>query len=494
MSKSVNLIFPNQLFEDHPLLKNGGDVYLIEEHLFFREFHFHKQKIAFHRATMKSFQKYLEKNGAKVIYIESDDILADFRNFDTEIKKKNITEINVISPSDDWLQRRLKKAAENIKLNILDSPQFINNKSDLAEFFDPEKKFYFQTAFYKQERIRLHILMDQEGKPKGEKWTFDAENRKRYPKGKIPPPIYFPETSEIWKEAVKYTEEHFKNNPGEISENPLYPISHEESQQWLEQFFDYRFQDFGIYEDSIVQKELYLNHSVLSPLLNSGLLKPIDVINQTLKFAAKNKIPLNSVEGFIRQIIGWREFMHGMYLYKGSFSRTQNFFNFTRKIPKSFYDGTTGILPIDETIKKVLKTGYCHHIERLMILGNFMLLCEFDPDEVYRWFMELFIDAYDWVMVPNIYGMSQFADGGTFATKPYLSGSNYIRKMSDYPTGDWEKIWDGLFWRFVGTQSEFFKKNPRVSMMHYSFQKMDEEKKKTHLKNAADFLKTLGGS
>ena len=254
---------------------------------------------------------------------------------------------------------------------------------------------------------------------------------------------------------------------------------------------DYRFQDFGFYEDAIVQKESYLNHSILSPLINSGLLQPIEVINKTLIFAQKNKIPLNSLEGFIRQIIGWREFIHGMYLYKGRFSRTQNFFNFTRKIPKSFYDGTTGILPIDETIKKVLKTGYCHHIERLMVLGNFMLLCEFDPKEVYKWFMELFIDAYDWVMVPNIYGMSQFADGGTFATKPYLSGSNYLKKMSNYPSGDWEKIWDGLFWRFVGIQEEFFKKNPRASMMHYSFQKMDEDKKKTHLNNANEFLKSL---
>ena len=491
MSKSVNLIFPNQLFEDHPLLENGGEIYLMEEHLFFQEFKFHKQKIAFHRATMKNFKKYLEKKGAKVIYIETGNELSDIRNFLPEIEKKKITEINIVAPTDDWLELRLKKVCENIELHIFDSPQFINNKSDLAEFFNPEKKFYFQTAFYKQERIRLNILVDKDGKPEGEKWTFDAENRKKFPKGKTPPPIFFPENSAIWKEAVKYTEENFKNNPGEISENPLYPISHEEAQSWLEQFLDYRFPDFGIYEDAIVEKEAFLNHSVLSPLLNSGLLKPVDVINQTLKFAAKNKIPLNSLEGFIRQIIGWREFMHGMYLYKGRFSRTQNFFNFKRKIPKSFYDGTTGIPPIDETIKKVVKNAYCHHIERLMILGDFMLLCEFDPDEVYRWFMELFIDAYDWVMVPNIYGMSQFADGGTFATKPYLSGSNYIKKMSDYASGDWEKIWDGLFWRFVGTQSEFFKKNPRVSMMYYSYQKMDEEKKKTHLKNANDFLKIL---
>ena len=491
MSKSINLIFPNQLFEDHPLLKNKGDFYLIEEHLFFREFKFHKQKIAFHRASMKFFQTYLEKNGAKVIYIEGGDDLADIRNFQTEIRKENITEINVISPSDDWLERRLKKVSQNIQLHIFDSPQFINNKNDLADFFTPEKMFYFQSAFYKQERIRLHILMTKDGKPEGEKWTFDAENRKKYPKNQVPPFIHFPETSELWKEAIHYTEEKFSNNPGEITENRLYPISHQESEIWLDQFLDYRFHDFGVYEDAIVQKESYLNHSILSPLINSGLLQPIEVVNKTLIFAQKNKIPLNSLEGFIRQIIGWREFIHGMYLYKGRFSRTQNFFNFTRKIPKSFYDGTTGILPIDETIKKVLKTGYCHHIERLMVFGNFMLLCEFDPKEVYKWFMELFIDAYDWVMVPNIYGMSQFADGGTFATKPYLSGSNYLKKMSDYPSGDWEKIWDGLFWRFVGVQEEFFKKNPRVSMMHYSFQKMDSEKKEAHLYNANEFLKSL---
>ena len=275
MSKSINLIFPNQLFENHPLLEIGGDIYLMEEHLFFQEFKFHKQKIAFHRASMKTFQNYLEAKGAKVIYVQSGDELSDIRNFLSEIEKENIAEINVIAPTDDWLQRRLEKVCENIKLNILDSPQFINNKDDLAEFFNPEKKFYFQTAFYKQERNRLNILMTKDGKPEGDKWTFDAENRKKYPKNKTPPPILFPQTSAIWQEAVKYTAENFKNNPGELSENPIYPISHEEAQNWLEQFLDYRFQDFGIYEDSIVEKEAFLNHSLLSPLLNSGLLKPI---------------------------------------------------------------------------------------------------------------------------------------------------------------------------------------------------------------------------
>jgi len=180
-----------------------------------------------------------------------------------------------------------------------------------------------------------------------------------------------------------------------------------------------------------------------------------------------------------------------MYQCKGSYSRTRNFWGFKRKIPLSFYEGTTGIEPIDNTIKTLIKTGYCHHIERLMVLGNFMLLCEFDPDDVYKWFMEFFIDAYDWVMVPNVYGMSLFSDGGTFATKPYIGGSNYIKKMSNYKSGEWCKIWDGLFWRFIGKNESVFKKNPRTNMMVISFNKMEKSKKIKHMEIAEVFLNQL---
>ena len=223
--------------------------------------------------------------------------------------------------------------------------------------------------------------------------------------------------------------------------------------------------------------------------MNAGLILPKDIVDQTLSFAKEEGIPINSTEGFVRQIIGWREFIRGMYVCKGRYSRTRNFWGFKRKIPASFYDGTTGIEPIDSTIKRILETGYCHHIERLMVLGNFMLLCEFDPDEVHRWFMELFIDAYDWVMVPNVYGMCLFADGGTFATKPYIGGSNYLRKMSNYSKGDWEGTWDGLFWSFVMKHQDFFKSNPRTSMLAHSLNRMSEEKKQTHIRNAEAFIK-----
>jgi deoxyribodipyrimidine photolyase-related protein len=281
---------------------------------------------------------------------------------------------------------------------------------------------------------------------------------------------------------------------GELSSYPLYPTGFESSRKWLSQFLEYRFAEFGPYEDAIVAENSILNHSVLSPMMNVGLLTPEEVIRATLEFADQNSIPLNSTEGFVRQIMGWREFLRGIYEVKGSYQRTFNYWNFKRKIPASFYNGTTGIEPIDQTIKKVLKTGYCHHIERLMVLGNFMLLCEFDPDEVYRWFMELFIDAYDWVMVPNVYGMSQFADGGLMASKPYISGSNYLMKMSNYKKGEWQAVWDGLFWRFMDTHRDFFTQNPRLGMLVRMFDKMPPEKRNTHLQNAEAYWSELEGS
>ncbi len=349
-------------------------------------------------------------------------------------------------------------------------------------------KNLFQTTFYKQQRKKLGILIDSEQKPIGGKWTFDAENRKKYPKNKYPPTINFPEKRKEWEEACSYTHEQFPDNPGSLSFNRIYPLTHAEADDWFEQFLHYRFFDFGAYEDAILKEHTFINHSLLSPLLNSGLLLPMQIINRAISFSKKEKIPINSTEGFIRQIIGWREFIRGMYLCKGRFSRSKNFWNFNRKIPTSFYTGTTGIEPIDDTIKKVLKTGYCHHIERLMVLGNFMLLCEFSPDEVYRWFMELFIDAYDWVMVPNVYGMCLFADGGTFATKPYIGGSNYIKKMSNYPKGEWEKVWDGMFWRFVKKHQDFFLSNPRTSMLVHSFKRMSNDKLEQHLKHSNLFI------
>ena len=490
----IGLIFPHQLIEHHELLTTCDTIYLVEEFLFFNQYPFHKQKLVFHRASMKAYAVHLEQLGISVIYISSQAAASDVRKLIPKIaQNKSVDTLHYIDPTDFWLSQRITNTGKSsgLELKEYENPTFLTTREELTKFFRSDKKSFFQTTFYKQQRKRLNILLDHDENPVGGKWSFDAENRKKYPKGKTPPHIHFPDQNAFYEEAVAYVEQHFSNNYGTVSSNPIYPTTYQEAQSWLKQFLDFRFHHFGHYEDAIVKEETFLHHSVLSPLLNVGLLSPQDVLEQSLDFAASENIPINSTEGFVRQIIGWREFIRGMYECKGVASRTENFWGFTRKIPKSFYTGETGIAPVDETIKRVLKTGYCHHIERLMILGNFMVLCEFDPDEVYQWFMELFIDAYDWVMVPNVYGMSQFADGGLFATKPYISGSNYINKMSNYPKGDWQKTWDGLFWRFIHVHEEFFSENPRLSMMVHTYHRKSEEKQSEHLKDAEAFLNSL---
>lgn len=491
--QTTRLIFPHQLFQQNPLFAIEGSIYLIEEILFFKQFNFHKQKIAFHRATMKFYANYLLEKGFSVKYIQSTEPEADIRILISHLHDSGMESIAVIDPADEWLLRRITSSCQRLKmdLRILESPMFLNTRQDLELFFKPSKKKFFQTEFYKQERLNRKILIDKAGGPEGGQWTFDSENRKKYPKGKPVVKVDFPKVNDYILEAHAYTNQHFTNNIGSLGDTVVYPIGFEASEQWLTQFLENRMAEFGDFEDAIVQKELLLNHSLLSPILNIGLLTPAQVLNHTLAFSLANNVPANSLEGFIRQIIGWREFIRGVYIAKGSEERTRNFWGFTRKIPKSFYDGSTGILPVDETIRKVLETGYCHHIERLMVLGNFMLLCEFDPDEVYRWFMEVFIDAYDWVMVPNVYGMSQFADGGLMSTKPYISGSNYLMKMSDYPIGNWHETWDALFWRFLDTHRSFFLTNPRLGMLVKSFDKWDESKKKAIHQNASTYLLSL---
>ena len=491
--KAINLIFPNQLFEHSQLLENGFPIFLVEELLFFKHYNFHKQKIAFHRATMKHYEAFLISKNIEVDYIESSKDISDIRELIPYLKSLGITNITYIDPVDNWLQKRIAKGCldNSIEKNVYDSPLFLNTKEDLQPFFRSDKKKYHQTSFYTAQRNNRHILIDPDGKPTGGKWTFDAENRKKYPAKKTPPAIQFPDVDSFYKEALEYVDKNFSTNIGQLTTNGLYPTNFKTSKLWFQQFLEQRFLEFGTYEDAIVAENSILNHSVLTPMLNTGLITPAYVIEQSIAFAETNNIPINSLEGFVRQIIGWREFIRGMYESRGSDERTRNFWGFTKKIPKSFYDGTTGIYPIDQTIKKTLETGYCHHIERLMVLGNFMLLCEFDPDEVYRWFMELFIDSYDWVMVPNVYGMSQFADGGLMATKPYISGSNYLMKMSNYKKGEWQAVWDGLFWRFMDTHRSFFRQNPRLGMLVAMFDKMPQEKRHKHLENAELYLAQL---
>lgn len=489
---AVSLVFPHQLFEKNPCLAKERKVILAEETLFYNQYRFHKQKLVFHRASMKFYENYLQKKGFNVEYIDAQNPLTDIRELLPELQNRGISEIHFTEVTDNWLEKRLKTSAENyaIHLRQYDSPQFVNTQKEIKDYFS-DKNSFSQTQFYIHERKKREILIDPNGKPVGGKWSFDAENRKKFPANRQAPAIQFPSENQWLKEAKKYVEKNYPENYGSNSSPIIYPVTFAEAHAWLQQFLETRFFDFGPFEDALVSREHILFHSMLSPLLNSGLLTPTEVLDAAIAFAFENNVPLNSLEGFVRQILGWREFIRAVYELKGNKQRTRNFWGFNRKIPNSFWEGTTGIDPLDNAIQKVLKTGYAHHIERLMVIGNFMLLCEFHPDEVYRWFMELFIDAYDWVMVPNVYGMSQFADSGFMATKPYISGSNYLMKMSDYKKGDWQITWDALFWRFMHVHRDFFTQNPRLGMLIRTLDKMPAEKRNAHIEKAENYLESV---
>lgn len=486
------IVFPHQLSKKLVGIPPATHVFLVEENLFFRQLRFHKQKLVFHRAGMKAYEVFLQKNGFTTSYIETTDPRADIRLLIADLADRGYNQIQLFDPVDDWLERRIHQAADKYGLHtfVHESPLFINIRQDLDDYAKG-RKTYFQTDFYIYQRKKRQILVSDTGQPLHGKWSFDAENRKAYPKSKTPPPIPGSITDSYINEATEYVHRHFPDNPGKISFTIPYPVTFETAEKWFDTFLKERFFSFGEYEDAMVTDQHVLHHSVLSPLLNAGLLDPSEVIFKAIDYAEEHNVPFNSLEGFVRQILGWREFIRYVYIREGRRQRTRNFWGFEKPMPSSFYTAQTGIKPVDNAIQKVLATAYNHHIERLMILSNFMLLSEIHPDAIYQWFMEMYIDAYDWVMVPNVYGMGQFADGGLMCTKPYTSGSNYILKMSHY-TKDvaWTETWDALFWRFLHVHRDFLKKNPRISMLITTFDKWPEDKREKYFQKANDFLNT----
>ena len=484
--KKVGLLFPHQLYKESEIINSCDKVYIIEDELYFGQYRFHKQKLLLHRASMKYYADFVS-NKTEVEYIQS----IDNENLETVLVENQTNLIHYFIADDYLLERRINRFIKkyNIRSKQYENPNFINTQKEVSELLNAQKK-YFMARFYSESRKLHKILVEDDNKPVGGKWSFDADNRKKVPKGTAIPSYKLPSENDYIEEAMKYVDTNFLNNYGEI-DLFYYPITHLKAEEHLKQFIQERFVLFGDYEDAIVKEEHWLWHSVLTPMLNIGLLCPKQIINEVLEAHTTQNFPLNSLEGFIRQILGWREFIRGIYTLEGVKQRTTNHFGYSRKIPESFWTGNTGIEPIDQTIKKLLKTGYSHHIERLMVMGNFMLLCEFDPDEVHKWFMEMYVDAYDWVMVPNVYGMTQYADGGLMTTKPYCSGSNYILKMSDYKKGEWCKIWNALYWRFIHVNSEEFAKNRRMSMMVNLAKKMEGPKMNEQLETAEKFLDSL---
>lgn len=484
----VGLIYPHQLYQEHPAGVGADACVLVEDPLFFRQNDFHVQKLVMHRASMKRFERVLAKRIARPVHYVDAAELTSSGDIVGQLLQLGATAVQFVDPCDDWLSRRLTAALHRAKLpyQILEDPHSLHSQPAFESLAERKPKLFF-TEFYIQQRKRLGVLLDDDGKAVGGKWSYDTENRKKLPAGlRAPLPVTHRQPLEL-QQAQAYVGRHFPHAWGD-AKHFRYPLDRSAAKAELELFIEQRLPQFGMYEDAIDREQTFVFHSVLTPALNIGLISPQEIVQAALSRA--DEVPLSSLEGFIRQVIGWREYIKCVYLRLGSKQRTSNYWQHHRSMPQAFYTGTTGIEPVDVAISRLHQFSYCHHIERLMVLGNFMLLCEIHPDAIYRWFMELFIDAYDWVMVPNVYGMSQHADGGLITTKPYISGSNYIRKMSNYKAGPWCAVWDALYWRFVDRQRDFFLQNPRTSVMVRQLERMGP-KLAQHHQIAEKFLNDL---
>ena len=451
----------------------------------------HKLKILLFLSSMRSYADNLKKNDFKITYskIDSKDFKSDYLTKIQKVVKKNkIEEISFFEIEDKPFEKKILNFVKQnkIKLNIVKTPMFLNSRDDFKKYLSKSKK-PFMAVFYKETRKKMNILMNGED-PVGGKWSFDEDNRKKLPKGtKIPALPKINETSHT-KNLKSIIEKNFSKHPGS-TKNFWFATELKDVMRLLDFFIKEKSNLFGDYEDAVDQSNNVLFHSALSPYLNLGIITPEIILDRILTSHKKKKIRINSLEGYIRQVIGWREFMRGIYQNFDNKLETGNFFKHNRKMKPSWYEGNTGLPPLDYAIKNAYDHGWSHHIERLMILSNIMNLSEIKPIYVYKWFMEMFVDSSDWVMSPNVYGMGLFSDGGIFATKPYICGSSYFLKMMDFKKGDWCHIMDGLYWRFINKNRYFFMKNPRLSMMVRIFDKMNKSRKKIILKEADKFIK-----
>lgn len=481
----ATIIYPHQLFVESPALAvakaEDYPVYLVEEPLLLTFNPIHRQKLVFHKLSMDAYEAYLTKHGYSVIRLTITEHPTTTDVF-ARLIKDGVKQMHIIDTTDTYLEQAILKSG--LERVWYESPLFLLPKAEAVERYQKSKRF--MATFYKQLRQKFNILMDDDGTPTGGQWSFDADNRQKLPKNHpLPPDLEFVTSDDI-DAAITWAASVPAEQYGQAG--CWLPYTHDEAQKFLTEFLRDRFADFGPYEDAMTTRGVRLFHSALSPLINVGLLTPREVIDAALTHTKTQNVPLQSLEGFIRQILGWREFIRASYESDGSSMRNQNVFKNTRTIPESLWTGTTGIDPVDHVVATALNYGYTHHIERLMVMGNFFLLTQTNPNDVYRWFMAMYVDAYDWVMVPNVHGMSQFADGGSFATKPYISGANYIKKMSDYPSGDWERIWTGLYWHFIDTHHELLLKNHRLSMMPRLLAKMPTTTRTAHFDAAKEYL------
>ncbi|MEO0541805.1 MAG: cryptochrome/photolyase family protein, partial [Cyanobacteria bacterium P01_A01_bin.105] len=404
-------------------------VMMIESHQHVQARPYHRQKLVLVWSAMRHFAQALESAGWPVTYAMAPDFETPLRAW---IEQQGITELRLMTPADRPFTEFLRNLDLPCQLTLLPNTHFLWSTEDFNAWASRRKGLLME-SFYREGRKRFDLLMDGKN-PVGGQWNFDKENRKP-PKGKMDPPtpLWF-EPDEITQTVIATVSAADWPTFGEVE--PFgWAVTRDQALQVLDQFITVRLKTFGPYQDAMVTGEDTLWHALLSPYLNIGLLHPLEVIEAVEAAHQAADLPLNSVEGFIRQVLGWREYMRGLYNYVEEDYPTRNWFEHHQPLPEFFWTADTDMNCLHQTLDQLKRTGYAHHIQRLMVLSNFALIAGFSPQAVENWFHAVFIDAYDWVMQTNVIGMGLFADGGVLATKPYAASANYVNRMSDYCKG-----------------------------------------------------------
>jgi deoxyribodipyrimidine photolyase-related protein len=459
----------------------------------------HPKKIAFVLSAMRKFAARLQEDGWRVCYTRLDDE-DNAGSIGGELLRRaeehGAKEVLATEPGE-W---RLIEALRDhpLTLHIQQDDRFICSHKEFEDWAEGRKSLRME-YFYREMRRKTGLLMEGND-PAGGAWNFDSDNRKSPPKGlEGPEPPRF-EPDGVVRQVLDLVEARFSENFGKL--RPFrFATDPEEAEKALDHFIAHALPCFGDYQDAMVRGQDLLFHSLLSPYMNVGLLDPLEVCRRVEAAWQAGDVPINAAEGFIRQIIGWREYVRGIYFLEGPDYTSRNALDHTRKLPALYWGGETEMRCLRECVDATRRAAYAHHIQRLMVTGNFALLAGVDPGQVHEWYLEVYADAYEWVEAPNTIGMSQFADGGIIASKPYVSSGNYIAKMSDYckscaygvtvKTGEGACPFNLLYWHFLMRHRARFEDNPRMAQMYRTWERMDAEKRETVLAEAEDFLERM---
>ncbi|WP_208611144.1 cryptochrome/photolyase family protein [Maribacter ulvicola] len=506
--KTVRLILGDQLNQNHSWFNDVNDdiTYVMAEMRQETDYvKHHIQKVVAFFLAMRNFKEDLSKKGHHFIYYKLNDKnnpqqLAEI--ISKTIQETNATKFEYLLPDEFRLDQQLEQICNslNITTDSHDTEHFYTTRLELKDFYKGKKQMVMEN-FYRMMR-KKHGIMVTNDQPEGGKWNYDQSNRNKW-KGKTPVPKEkeFPKNV---NDIVQLLHDENVQTFGNIDDTKFtWPVTRVECLNTLDYFCEQLLPHFGDYQDAMHDDEKFLFHSRLSFAMNAKILSPKEVIHTVLDhfYDKSNDINVSQVEGFVRQILGWREYMRGIYWKEMPAYKKLNILENKNKLPEFFWTGNTKMNCLNKAIGQSLDTSYAHHIQRLMIIGNFALLTQIDPNEVDQWYLGVYIDAIEWVEITNTRGMSQFADGGIVATKPYVSSANYINKMSNYcgkcyysPTkkiGEKACPFNSLYWNFLSEKREHFKDNQRMNMMMALLDKMDKNQVYEIQKKARDIIENL---